>query len=185
MDTREYLEDVSSIIKKIPVEKIEEIITLLTQAYRNDNTVFLFGNGGSAATASHMVCDLGKGTVVDGGKRFRVISLSDSIPLMTAYANDYDYQYIFSEQLKNLVRKNDIAFGLSGSGNSPNVLNAFKTARENGAKTVGLTGYEGGKMKDLCDLSIIVPSNNMQKIEDLHLIICHVIFSRIRDSLKS
>ncbi|RMF94501.1 MAG: SIS domain-containing protein [Candidatus Schekmanbacteria bacterium] len=185
MDPKEYLNDISDIVQKIPVQKIEEIVDLLMNAYDSEKQIFLFGNGGSASSASHMACDLGKGTVVEGKKRFKVISLSDSIPLMTAYANDYDYEYIFSEQLKNLVNEGDIAFGLSGSGNSKNVLNALKTAKEKKAITVGLTGFEGGKMASLCDKCIIVPSDNMQKIEDLHLIICHTIFSRIRDLLKS
>jgi len=185
MDSKAYLDDISEIVSKVPIDKVEEIVEALMTAYRNDKQVFLFGNGGSASSASHMACDLGKGTVVEGMKRFRVISLSDCIPLMTAYANDYDYEYIFSEQLKNLVNEGDIAFGLSGSGNSKNVLNALQTAKEKKAVTIGLTGFKGGKMAGLCDKCIIVPSDNMQKIEDLHLIICHVVFSRIRDLLKS
>jgi len=185
MDSKTYLDDISEIVKQISVEKVEEIVEVIMTAYGNDSQIFLFGNGGSASSASHMACDLGKGTVAEGKKRFRVISLSDSIPLMTAYANDYDYEYIFSEQLKNLVNEGDIAFGLSGSGNSKNVLNALEAAKGNGAVTIGLTGFQGGKMAGLCDKCIIVPSDNMQKIEDLHLIICHVVYSRIRDLLKS
>ncbi len=184
MDSKEYLDDVSDIVSNVHVEDIEDIVGILMDAYKNDRQLFLFGNGGSASSASHMACDMGKGTVVEGKKRLKVMSLSDSIPVITAYANDYDYKHIFAEQLINFVKEGDIAFGLSGSGNSENVLNALKVAKEKGAVTVGLTGFEGGKMAGLCDKCIIVPSDNMQKIEDLHLIICHVIFSRIRDLVK-
>src|SRR3990167_5824325 len=183
-EIKEYLIDVGSILNTFPVEKINEIINKLIDAYRNNRQIFLFGNGGSAATASHFACDLGKSTAMQNRKRFRVYSLADNIPLLTAWANDTDYEFIFSEQMENFIENGDIAFALSGSGNSKNVLNALKLAKGKNIFTIVLTGYAGGKMKDLCDICLIVPSDNMQKIEDVHLVLCHVIFSRIRDRLS-
>ena len=180
-----YLDDVGSILNELPVEKIDEIINKFMDAYNDNRQIFLFGNGGSAATASHFACDLGKGTAVQNKKRFRVYSLADNISFMTAWANDTDYEFIFSEQMENFLESGDVAFALSGSGNSKNVLNALKLAKEKNVLTIGLTGYAGGKMKDLCDICIIVPSDNMQKIEDVHLVLCHIIFSRIRDRLSA
>jgi len=146
--------------------------------------IYLFGNGGSAALASHFACDLGKGTANGTGKRFRVLALTDNVPLMTAWSNDSKYEDIFAEQLSNFVQRDDIAFAISGSGNSPNVLRALTLARSTGAITVGLTGYQGGKMKELCDQCMIVPSDNMQIIEDLHLCVAHAIFTVVRRKLS-
>jgi len=162
---------------------INEVVEFLMRAYETSATIFLFGNGGSAALASHLACDLGKGTVNGSPKRFRVLALTDSVPLMTAWANDSKYDNIFAEQLLNFVQPQDVAFAISGSGNSPNVLNALKVARKSGAVTVGLTGFEGGQMKDLCDICVVVPSNNMQIIEDLHLCVAHSLFTAIKQKL--
>jgi len=181
---KKYFNTVSNILDSIPVEKIDKIINVLIDAYEKRNQVFIFGNGGSAATSSHFACDLGKGVETSGSKRYKVYSLADCVPLMTAWANDTDYEFIFSRQMENFIEKGDIAFALSGSGNSKNVLNALEFAREKGVLTIGLTGFSGGKMKDLCDICIIVENNNMQQIEDVHMILCHVIFSRIRDRLS-
>jgi D-sedoheptulose 7-phosphate isomerase len=139
--------------------------------------LFLFGNGGSASLASHLACDLGKGTAYcNGGKRFRVLALTDNLPTLTAWANDASYEDIFSEQLRNFVQPNDVAFAISGSGSSKNVLKALQVAREARATTLGISGFQGGEMKSLCDICVIVPSNNMQIIEDLHLAMAHSIF---------
>jgi D-sedoheptulose 7-phosphate isomerase len=139
--------------------------------------VYLFGNGGSAALASHFACDLGKGTAYcNGGKRFRVLSLTDNLPTLTAWANDTNYEDVFSEQLRNFVQPGDVALAISGSGNSKNVLNALRVAREARATTVGISGFQGGEMKPLCDICVVVPSENMQIIEDLHVAMSHSIF---------
>jgi len=183
-EIKEYLKTVNSVLDTVPVEKIYKIINIFIDAYNNRKQIFLFGNGGSAATSSHFACDLGKGVETPDSKRFKVYSLADCVPLMTAWANDTNYEFIFSRQMENFIEKGDIAFALSGSGNSKNVLNALELAREKGALTIGLTGFSGGKMKDLCDICIIVENNNMQQIEDVHMILCHVIFSRIRDRLS-
>lgn len=170
------------IVADLPHEEIQQVVNELMHAYHHGKNIFMFGNGGSASLASHFACDLGKGTVIseNGQKRFRVLALTDNIPLMTAWANDTCYDQIFAEQLRNFVTPGDVAFAISGSGNSPNVLRGLECARSHGARTIGLTGFEGGKMKSLCNVCVILPSNNMQIIEDFHLSMTHAIFSVIR-----
>ena len=158
-------------------------MSVLLRAYDAERIVYLFGNGGSAALASHFACDLGKGTLNGSAKRFRVMALTDNVPLITAWANDSEYEDIFAQQLASFIQEDDVAFAISGSGNSPNVLRALEVAKQAGGITVGLTGFSGGKMKDLCDFCVIVPSDNMQIIEDLHLCIAHAVFSSIRRKL--
>ncbi len=179
-----YFAELAKVLHRIPHDTIDQITARLARAYEENRTVFLFGNGGSAALASHAACDLGKGTVVWGKRRFRVMALTDNIPVMTAWANDSCYDDIFAEQLLNFVKNDDIVLAISGSGNSPNVLKGLKAAREAGAYTIGLTGYEGGKMKALCDLCLVVPCDNMQFIEDLHSCIAHSIFTGLRALIK-
>jgi D-sedoheptulose 7-phosphate isomerase len=178
-----YFGCLSETIEDLPFATMDQIAETLLRAHDRGRMIYLFGNGGSAALASHFACDLGKGTANGTGKRFRVLALTDNVPLMTAWSNDSKYEDIFAEQLSNFVQRDDIAFAISGSGNSPNVLRALKLARSAGAITVGLTGYQGGKMKDLCDQCMIVPSENMQIIEDLHLCVAHAIFTVVRKRL--
>jgi D-sedoheptulose 7-phosphate isomerase len=175
-----YFAELNGVLRRLPYDIVDLITAVLVRAYEENRSVYLFGNGGSAALASHSACDLGKGTCVNGRRRFRVLSLTDNVPMITAWANDARYEDIFAEQLRNFVDKNDIVLAISGSGNSPNVLNGLKVARAAGAYTIGLTGFQGGKMKELCDLCLVVPSDNMQFIEDLHLCISHSIFTAVR-----
>lgn len=175
-----YFLGVEAVLRDLPFAMIDRVTNALWRAYRDNRTVYVFGNGGSAALASHCACDLGKGTVVNGNRRFRVLALTDNVPLMTAWANDASYEDVFAEQLTGLVQKGDIALAISGSGNSPNVLKALQVARDAGAFTIGLTGFKGGLVKALCDLCVIVPSDNMQVIEDLHVSVNHAIFSVLR-----
>ena len=179
-DANSYFGCLNQTMNDLPFGAIDEITELLLDAYEAGRMIFLFGNGGSAALASHFACDLGKGTANGTRKRFRVLALTDNVPLITAWANDAKYQDIFAEQLANFVQPGDIAFAISGSGNSPNVLRALELARQMGAITVGLTGFQGGKMKKLCDRCMIVPSDNMQIIEDLHVCVAHALFTAIR-----
>jgi D-sedoheptulose 7-phosphate isomerase len=181
--TAEYLRGVAQVLHHLPCSAIDNMAEFLFQAYTEERTIFVFGNGGSAGLASHFACDLAKGTAVNGNRRFRVMSLTDNIPLMTAWANDARYEDIFAEQMRNFVQPQDLAFAISGSGNSPNVLNALQLARQAGAFTLGLAGFQGGKMKDFCDLCVVVPSDNMQIIEDLHLSISHCVFSMLRNRI--
>lgn len=185
-----YLEELQQVLRNLPMKEIERACEVLYQAYAAEKTVFLFGNGGSAALASHMACDLGKGTFapahipLPGVKRFKVLSLTDNVPMLSAWANDTAYENIFAEQLANFIQPRDVAFGISGSGNSANVLKALAIAREVGAITVGLTGSGGGKMAALLDYAIITPCSNMQQIEDTHLIVAHIIFLELRQRIS-
>lgn len=181
-DAYSYFSCYAKVVSELPYAQIEQVVDLLYGAYEQRRRVFLFGNGGSAALASHFACDLGKGTATPGDseKRFRVLSLTDNVPLMTAWANDSSYEQVFAEQVRNFVEAGDIAFGISGSGCSPNVLLALDAARQSGAITVGLTGFKGGKMPQYCDFCIVIPSDNMQIIEDLQVGISHAVFSVIR-----
>jgi D-sedoheptulose 7-phosphate isomerase len=176
-DISGYCTKVSEVLANIPSAEIELVIQALLQAHESGRAVFLFGNGGSAALASHMACDLGKGTADVASKRSRVLSLTDNVALITAWANDISYEDVFSEQLKNQLQPGDVALAISTSGNSPNVLRALHVAKSLGAITVGLTGFDGGKARPLCDLCIVVPSDNTQIIEDLHSVLAHGMFS--------
>jgi len=184
--SEQYFETCQDLVSCLPYRVIDQVVRELLRGYEEERTVFLFGNGGSAALASHFACDLGKGTIVHGNgrKRFRAVALTDNVPLMTAWANDACYDEVFAEQLQNLVAHGDIAFAISGSGNSPNVLRALEVAQAAGLSTIGLTGFQGGKMKSLCDLCVVVPSDNMQVIEDFHLSVCHSLFVVIRNALQ-
>lgn len=170
-------------------ETIKKIIKVLFDAYREDNQIFIFGNGGSASTASHFACDIGKGTVVRNYernfKRFKVISLSDNIALITAYGNDLSFDDIFSQQLNNLLKKDDVVIALTGSGNSTNIIKAVKTAKELGAKTIGFLGFDGGKVKDLVDYPLVFKDDHYGRIEDSHLILEHLISSILCDMINS
>jgi D-sedoheptulose 7-phosphate isomerase len=173
----QYFEELQRIMVSFPKDGIDQIANILVGAYDAGRTVFLCGNGGSASLASHFACDLGKGTAYcNGGKRLRALSLTDNLPTLTAWANDSSYEDVFSEQLRNFVQPRDVALAISCSGNSKNVLNALQVARDAGATTVGISGFQGGEMKSLCDICVIIPSTNMQIIEDLHLAMVHSIF---------
>jgi len=162
-------------------EGISRLVPVLLQARVEGHTIFFFGNGGSASTASHMAQDLAKLTIVEGRKRFRTHSLADHMSVILAVGNDLSFSEIYAEQIKSQGREGDVAVGISGSGNSPNVLRALEEAHKLHMTTVGFIGMGGGKMKALCDVPILVPSSNMQHIEDLHHIMLHLVASYLRD----
>jgi D-sedoheptulose 7-phosphate isomerase len=164
---------------------IARIVPILLKARADDRTIYFFGNGGSASTASHFVCDIGKATIRGEGKRFRCVALVDNVETVTAWANDTDYGRVFSEQLATLAHPGDVAFGISGSGNSPNVLAAMATARRLGLPSIGLTGMGGGKLAQAVDVPVIVPSNSMQHIEDVHLLVGHLLTAYLRDEVPA
>ncbi|MGB6501326.1 MAG: SIS domain-containing protein [Thermoplasmata archaeon] len=166
-------------------EAMRRIVPMLLKARSEGRTIYFFGNGGSASTASHFVVDIGKATIRGDGKRFHCLALVDNVESVTAWANDADYSRVFSEQLKGLAQAGDVAVGISGSGNSPNVLEGVRIARALGLATVGLTGMGGGKLKELVDVPLVVPSNSMQHIEDLHLLVCHLLTAYLRDEQPS
>lgn len=179
-----YLAEVSRCLQTLDKEKIELVIDMLVAAYKKDRKVFIIGNGGSASTASHMACDLGKGTlqrVYDNTeRRFRVISLTDNVALMTAFANDLSFDDIFIQQLRNLVETDDVVIALSGSGNSKNVVKAIEYAKSCGAVTIGILGFKtGGKLGKIVDYSIITDSTHYGPIEDMESVINHLIASWI------
>lgn len=165
--------------------QVDQIADTICDAHKAGRTFFLFGNGGSASLASHFACDLGKGTSDPKSerRRLRVIALTDNMPTITALANDLSYADIFSEQLKNFVEPGDVALAISCSGNSANVLKALEVANAAGATTIGLGGFQGGKMKDLCDICLVVPSDNMQIIEDVHLSVAHAVFTIVKNRI--
>ena len=150
------------------------------EAWLHDRTIFIAGNGGSAATASHWTNDLNKGTITAGRHRFRAIALTDNVPLITAWGNDAAYDRIFIEQLTNFVRPHDVFVAISGSGNSPNILAAVQWARDAGAVTVGLTGRDGGRLRGLVDCGVVVPAGEMEQIEDVHLALSHALCTTLR-----
>jgi len=183
---REYFEELERVSSELSHHVVDQIAGALFQAYQYGRTVYTFGNGGSASLASHFACDLGKGTAhCNGGRRFRVLALTDNVPTLTAWANDSSYEDIFSEQLATFVQPRDVVFAISGSGNSKNVLRALRTARQAGAVILGISGFQGGQMRELCDICVVVPSNNMQIIEDLHLAIAHSIFRIVSSRISS
>ena len=168
------------------LEALRRIVPLFLKAREEDRTIYFFGNGGSASTASHFVVDIEKGTrssLAPGPlpKRFRCAALNDNVPTVMAWANDADYSRIFSEQLRSLAVPGDVVVAISGSGNSPNVLEAVRVAREMGLATIGLAGIGGGKLKDMVDVPVVVPSNSMQHTEDVHLVILHFLTAYLRD----
>ena len=181
---RTYLDNLHAAIQELPIADIEIVVDVIYQAYRRGNQIFIMGNGGSAATSSHFACDLGKGTVAPGKGRFRVMSLNDNVPLMTAYANDFGYDHIFAEQLENLVQPDDVVIMLTASGNSPNILRAADCAKQHDAITIGLIGFGGGKLKDMVDHHITISSRDYGNVEDIHLILEHSISAYFRERLK-
>jgi len=184
---QEYLTDIKRLLGSVEenlINEIDKLVSTLIEARENKNTIFIMGNGGSASTASHFVGDLSKGTIVDGFPRFKAVALTDNIPNMLAWANDEGYEQIFVEQLKNLMEPGDIVIGISASGNSVNIIKAIEYANRNGGLTVGLSGGDGGKLVKCAQESIHVPSSYMQRVEDIHLLIEHLLTSLIREEQK-
>ena len=161
-------------------EELEKIFNVLKNARDSGNQVFVMGNGGSASTASHFVADLLKTSITNENIRFKAISLSDNIPVLLAWSNDESYDTVFSNQLENFVEKDDVVIGISGSGNSKNVLNAIQLANEKHATTVGLNGKGGGKLSEIVKINLTVKSDDMLTIETIHLLICHLLTTMIR-----
>jgi len=177
-----YIQRLVKELEALSTEKIAEISTVLRHAQQSTKRVYVFGNGGSAATASHMACDFCKNTYEPEQPRLKVISLVDSLARLTAYANDEGYENVFSEQLLSLAEAGDIAIAISCSGNSPNVLKGIQTARQMGLKTIGLTGYEGGELEKMVDICLVAASGSMERIEDIHLVVNHILTGLLRNA---
>jgi D-sedoheptulose 7-phosphate isomerase len=180
-----YLDRLQTGIDGLPREHLSQLGDILLRAYRNDRQVFVMGNGGSSSTASHMAADLAKNTIGPNMQRFRIMSLNDNAAILTALANDLGYENVFTEQLTNAMRAGDVLIAVSASGNSPNILSAMRYARARSAEVVGLLGFDGGQAAVLADLAIIVPSNDYGVVEDLHLVINHMLVDFFRSQLAS
>ncbi len=175
VDVEKYLGFLGNSLQQIPLDKVQHVIQVLHHARLSGKQIFIMGNGGSASTASHFVCDLAKNNYFEGLPPFRAIDLNSSNAIFTALANDEGYENVFSHQLRNLVNKNDVVLAISTSGNSPNILKAVELAKQAGAITIGFTGYEGGILGTMTDIEVRVPSDNIRHVEDIHMIISHLI----------
>ena len=179
----DYLARLRVAIDSLPQDRIADLGELLFRAYRDGKHVFTLGNGGSASTASHMACDLAKNTIDSNMRRFRILSLNDNVSLLTALANDLGYENVFSEQLKNLIRAGDVLIVISASGNSPNVLGAIRYAQERSAEVAAIVGFGGGRAAQLADLAIVVDSDHYGIVEDVHLVLNHILVDYFKERL--
>jgi D-sedoheptulose 7-phosphate isomerase len=175
---RDYFNALKAVIDRVDITQVSSFLNELERAYNEDRQIFIVGNGGSAGTASHMACDLAK--TVLGKKpdkkrrRFRVMSMTDNVPLITALGNDFGYEHVFTEQLSLFARRGDLLVVITGSGNSPNIINAVKMAREMGMRTAGMLGFDGGRALPLLDSPVLIQDFNYGFIEDLHMILDHL-----------
>jgi len=180
-----YFTEIDQMMRAISQDNLQRVLRLLEDCYYEGHRVFIMGNGGSAATASHFALDLAKNTIMSQVPRLKAISLTDHVPLITAWSNDTAYEHIFAEQLANLIEPGDVVIGISTSGNSLNVINALTLAKQCRAFTVGLLGSTGGKIKDIVDAYVLAPGQNIEQEEDAHLIIAHVITRHMRSIVRS
>jgi D-sedoheptulose 7-phosphate isomerase len=187
----EYFGGLCATLKRLDTGPLAEIVAVLLRAQEDNKAVFTMGNGGHANTAAHMINDIAKHSIssdtkdsVVSAKRFRTMCLNDSVSLLTGVANDMGYDHVFSEQLKNWCQPGDVVIGVSGSGNSPNVLNAFEVAKQRGATTICFSGKGGGKARQLADICIVVPSDKMVQIEDVHLAINHAVADELKKAVQ-
>lgn len=175
----DYLAETRATLDALSVEQIQAVIRELQQAYRNRRQVLIIGNGGSAATASHFACDLNK-TILGSplnrqAKRFRALSLADNMPIVTAWANDFSFDDVFAEQIETFGQPDDLLIAITGSGNSPNIVAGVEMAKRLGMRSVGLLGFDGGKVKGIVDTHILVPSDHYGHVEDMHMVMVHLI----------
>ena len=182
---RDYWDEVADVAAAIDLTDLERAAVMLLTCQARGRVVFVVGNGGSAATASHFACDLSKGTRRDGPPTFHVVSLTDNVPLLTAWANDSGYERVFSEQLTALARPGDLLVAISASGDSPNVVAAVDAARSCGMAIVGLSGRSGGRLANMVDALVNVPSDRIEVVEDAHLIVAHSLCVAVRERLAS
>jgi D-sedoheptulose 7-phosphate isomerase len=181
--TQTYLRDMAALLQEVSVEEIDNSVALFWENYQGGRRTVFCGNGGSAASASHLPADFQKNMYLHGGRPWECLSLVDSIPLLTAWSNDSAYADVFAAQARTWLRPGDLLVAISGSGNSPNILAAVEAAHELGAVTLGWSGYGGGKLAKLAQHNVVVHSNNMQHVEDVHMVVGHLIYSALRDRL--
>lgn len=171
----DYLTRLKAVYDSLDRDQINDFMNALLRAYGDGKTIYIFGNGGSSATASHYVCDFNKGVSLHLDKKFRFVCLNDNMPILMAIANDCGFENVFVMQLEGKIQKGDVVLGISGSGNSNNVIKAVEYAKSRGNEVLSLTGYDGGKLLQLSDHPIHVPVNNMQLAEDVHMMVCHMV----------
>jgi len=176
-----YIDELKGTLDQLSGEVIEQVLDSLHEARLANRQVFILGNGGSASTASHFVCDLGKNTRVQGTPNFRVMGLTDNMALFSALANDEGYENVFAQQLGNYLQADDVVIGISTSGNSPNVVNAIQFANSLGAKTIAFTGFTSGELGSMVDIDLHVPSHSIEQVEDIHLVLEHLITKALRE----
>lgn len=174
---RDYLALEIKVLSSLDIEAIDETLCLLEDCLKQERNIYIFGNGGSSATASHFQNDFNKGVSEHTEKKFRFTCLNDNVATMMAVANDIGFDEVFRFQLQGKFKSSDVIFAISGSGNSKNVINAVEYAKEQGCTIVGLTGYDGGKLKELSDISLHAPIKSMQITEDIHMIFDHLMMS--------
>ncbi|MPM80235.1 Phosphoheptose isomerase 1 [bioreactor metagenome] len=179
---KEYLNLEKTILDQLDISEINSAINEIVDAYQREGTIYIFGNGGSAATASHYANDFNKGISEYTEKKFRFICLNDNISTLMAVANDIGYEEVFRFQLTGKLNPRDLVIGISGSGNSKNVVNALAYAKQCQVPTIGITGYDGGKVRQIADLSLHVPISNMQITEDIHMIFDHLMMTVLYQS---
>lgn len=181
---QDYISLLQQTLDQLPKQLISDVIDILQTARMQGNQVFIMGNGGSAATASHFVCDLAKNTRGEGLPHFRVIGLTDNMAVLSAYANDEGYEHVFSQQLANLIKPKDVVIAISASGNSKNVINAIEEAQKYEVTTIGFTGFDGGRLGQMVNLNIHVKSNIIEHVEDIHLVLEHIIVKMIKEQVQ-
>lgn len=180
---QKYFEREIEVIKHLDYAAIAETVMAIKDAYQREAAIYVFGNGGSAATASHFVCDFNKGISEKLDKKFHLICLNDNVSVLTAISNDISYEEVFSFQLMNRLKETDLVLAVSGSGNSGNIIKAVEYAKEVGAKVIGMTGYSGGRLKELADYYMHVEVDDMQITEDLHMAFGHMMYAVLSDYL--
>ncbi len=179
-----YLTELRAALDRLDTEDLIRALSALEDAHRNGKRIFTIGNGGSAATANHFACDFGKNAIKDEENRFKIISLAEGICAITAYGNDMGYENTFVQQLKNLMDPGDILIAISASGNSPNIIRAVEYARAQKSFVIGLTGFDGGRLKGLSDINIHAATDVIEAVEDVHLIALHIIVYAAKNSLN-
>ena len=178
---KNYKQRLLAALDTVDLDRVEALIEVFRRARDEDRQIFVFGNGGSAATANHFACDIVKGASYGQQKRFKIMSLAEQIPTLTAYSNDVGYESVFVEPLKNFARPGDIAMAISGSGNSENVVQAIEYANSIGCYTVGLSGLSGGRLRPSVDLSVHISDDHMGRVEDAHFVVCHMVCYHFMD----
>lgn len=181
----EYINNITLYLQELDSQLVKRVIEILIDAYKDDHQIFVIGNGGSASSANHFTCDFGKNAIQQPDKRrFRIISLCDNIEKLTAFANDIDYSEVFNQQLINLMNKGDVLIAISASGNSPNILRACEYAKNNNGRIIAFTGTKKGKINQFSEVSINIQSPMIEQIEDIHLIILHILVAYFKNNIE-